>query len=117
MGNLFVLKGKNMSDAAPQNGQTPVQPKMRIISQYIRDMSFENIAAQKGSGGEAQPQIGVQVNLDANKRSETQYEVMIKLDIKANANDNPLFLLECEYAGVFEIESVPQEQLHPYSDD
>lgn len=103
-----------MSDAAPQNGQTPVQPKMRILSQYIRDMSFENIAAQKGGNGEVQPQIGVQVNLDANKRTETQFEVMIKLNIKAEGGGETVFLLECEYAGVFEVENVPQEQLHPY---
>ena len=103
-----------MSDAAPQNSQETAQPKMRIMSQYIRDMSFENIAAQKGTGGSTQPQIGVQVNLDANKKSETQYEVMIKLNINAEADGNSVFLMECEYAGLFEIENVPQEQLHPY---
>ena len=103
-----------MSDAEPQNGATPTPPKMQVISQYIRDMSFENIAAQKGGGGEVQPQIGVQVNLDANKRSDTQFEVMIKLNIKAQGKEDTVFLLECEYAGIFEIENVPAEQLHPY---
>ena len=102
-----------MSDA-PQTGQTVQQPKMRVLSQYIRDLSFENIAAQKGAQSDVHPQISVQVNLDANKRSDTTYEVVVKLNIKAVAEEQPIFLLECDYAGQFEIENVPQEQLHPY---
>ena len=47
----------------------PSQIESRVLAQYIRDMSFENILAQKGVGGEAQPEINVQVNLDARKRS------------------------------------------------
>ena len=102
-----------MSDT-PQNGQPPQQPKMRILSQYIRDMSFENIAAQKGSSNAAQPQIGVQVNLDANKKGDKNFEVIIKLNIRAAVEEDPVFLLECDYAGVFEVDNVPEEQLHPY---
>lgn len=102
-----------MSDA-PQNGQPAQQPKMRILSQYIRDMSFENIAAQKGTNSETQPQISVQVNLDANKHKDKDFEVIIKLNIKATVEENPIFLLECDYGGRFEVDNVPEEQLHPY---
>ena len=51
------------------------QPQMRILGQFIRDMSFENIMAQKGAPTDVQPDVQVQVNLDAKKRSaENQYE-------------------------------------------
>ena len=46
----------------------PSQPQMRILGQFIRDMSFENIIAQKGAPSDAQPDVQVQVNLDAKKR-------------------------------------------------
>lgn len=90
---------------------------MNILGQYIRDMSFENVMAQKGAGGEVQPDVSVAVNLDAKKRSvENQYEVMTKLNIESkNKEDGDvLFVLELEYVGVFNIEGVPEDQLHPF---
>ena len=102
---------KNEEEAAPK----PV--KMQILAQYIRDMSFENILAQKGIKGEVQPEINVQVNVDGNKRPiEHQYEVIIKTKIlsKTKEKGEPMFLLEVEYGGVFHVENLPDEQLHPY---
>lgn len=94
--------------------EQPIQPKMHILSQYIRDLSFENIAAQKGLSDEVKPEIQVQVNLDAAKRADEQYEVVQKLKVEAKAGDQPLFLLEIEYAGRFKVDNVPENQLHPY---
>ena len=108
-----------MSDT-PENGAAPAQaPQVtsRVLAQYIRDMSFENILAQKGVKGDAQPEIQVQVNLDARKRSaDHQYEIITKLNINSKTKEKgePLFLLEIEYAGVFHVEGVPEEQMHPY---
>ncbi len=108
-----------MSDT-PENGAAPAQtPQVtsRVLAQYIRDMSFENILAQKGVQGDAQPEIQVQVNLDARKRSaDNQYEIITKLNINSKTKEKgePLFILEIEYAGVFHVEGVPEEQMHPY---
>jgi len=110
----------------PENGEAPAaaatqpdpsQIKSRVLAQYIRDMSFENILAQKGVTGDAQPEIQVQVNLDARKRKvENQFEVITKLNItsKTKEKGEPLFVCEIEYAGVFEVTGVPEEQMHPY---
>jgi len=108
-----------MADTPEATGAAtaPVQIKSRVLAQYIRDMSFENILAQKGVTGEAQPEIAIQVNLDARKRKvEGQFEVITKLNITSKSKDKgePLFVLELEYAGVFEIEGVPEDQMHPY---
>ena len=106
-------------NAAPAAGEAP-QPQQitsRVLAQYIRDMSFENILAQKGVKGDAQPEVQVQVNLDARKRTaDHQFEVITKLNItsKTKAAGEPLFVLEIEYAGVFHVEGVPEEQMHPY---
>ncbi len=97
--------------------QQPQQPQMRVLGQFIRDMSFENIMAQKGAPADVQPDIKVQVNLDAKKRSaEHQYESAIKLNItsKAKDGDATLFVLEIDYVGIFEIQQVPDEQIHPF---
>ena len=93
------------------------QVQMRVLGQFVRDMSFENIMAQKGVGTDVQPDVQVQVNLDAKKRTaEHQYESAIKLNVtsKAKDGDQVLFVLEIDYVGVFHIENVPEDQLHPF---
>lgn len=103
-------KGANGA-ASPAPQAAP--PKMQIVNQYVRDLSFENIAAQKGMATEGKPEVKVQVNLDARKQSETNYEVALKIRIDSRVGEAPLFLLELDYAGRFNVENVPAEQLHP----
>ena len=109
---------KPIEEALNEEEVAPKKPlKMQVLAQYIRDMSFENILAQKGITGEVQPNVSVQVNIDAKKRPvEHQYEVIIKSNIssKTKEKDEPMFLLELEYAGIFHIENMPEDQLHPY---
>ena len=100
-----------------------IQPNTKVLAQFIRDLSFENILAQKGLDTNTPPDIKVLVNLDAKKRkSENQYEVLIKLSVVSSAktedpNDSEnskLFILEIEYGGIFEVTGVPEDQIHPY---
>ncbi|MBV1862844.1 MAG: protein-export chaperone SecB [Rhodobacteraceae bacterium] len=100
---------ENSGAEAPQ-----AAPSMKIVNQYIRDLSFENIAAQKNLGGEIRPEINVQVNLDAQKKGENQFEVALKLTVNAESGEDSVFVLELDYAGLFVIENLPEEQLHPY---
>ncbi|MGJ5617717.1 protein-export chaperone SecB [Sulfitobacter sp. MF3-043] len=97
--------------------EQPKAPQMRVLGQFIRDMSFENIMAQKGAPTDVQPDIQVQVNLDAKKRTaDNQYESAIKLNItsKSKTGDTTLFLFEIDYVGIFDIQNVPEEQIHPF---
>jgi preprotein translocase subunit SecB len=89
-----------------------------VIAQYIRDMSFENLAVQKGlTGGDIQPDIQMAVSLDARKRSvANQYDVITKYKVSSRnkVNNETLFLMELEYGGTFLIEGVVEDQLHPF---
>lgn len=110
---------ENENGAAPEatKGATQPQLTMRILTQFVRDLSFENVLAQRGTGGEVQPDVQVAVNLDAKKRTtEHQYEVACKLKITSRnkAAEEPLFVLEMDYVGIFHIEGVADEQLHPF---
>ena len=104
---------------APAAGAAPQMPKItqRVIAQYVRDMSFENVLAQKGLTGDLTPEIAVQISLDGRKRPvEKQYEVITKLKVtsKAKATGDVLFILELEYAGVFFLDGLNDEQTHAY---
>ena len=94
-----------------------VSTKMQILGQFIKDLSFENIAAQESKQGTETPNIEVKINLDASKRTQDdQYNSSIKIsveskDTKTNKN---IFLLELDYGGIFKIENIPDDQLHPF---
>jgi preprotein translocase subunit SecB len=110
-----------MADETPTNGAAATaapQVRMNVMAQFVRDMSFENMVAQKGlSATEVQPDIQVAVSLDARKRStEHQYDVITKYKVtsKNKVNGDTLFLLEVDYAGVFHIEGVTDDQIHPF---
>ena len=101
--------------AAPE---APAQIRMQVLAQYIRDMSFENVVAQKGlTSGDVQPDVTVQVSLDARKRPQpNQYEVINKFRVTSTnkATGDNLFLMELEYAGIFLVEGVSDDQIHPF---
>ncbi|MEE9388177.1 MAG: protein-export chaperone SecB [Paracoccaceae bacterium] len=110
-----------MTEKTEKNGaakeQTPPQVEMKVLGQFIRDMSFENIVAQKGIAGEMTPDVNVQVSLDGKKRpADNQYEVLCKFQITAKnkGTEDTLFMMELDYGGIFHIENVPTDQLHPF---
>lgn len=93
------------------------QVQMKILGQFIRDMSFENIVSQKGLTGDMTPDVNVQVSLDAKKRpTDDQFEVISKYTVTAKnkGTEDTLFLMELEYGGIFHIENVPDDQMHPF---
>ena len=105
--------------AETENGAAaqPQMPQMKVLGQYIRDLSFENILSRKPVEGQVQPDIQVQVALDGRKgAAEKQYEVLSKYNItsKNKGSDDVLFVLELEYSGLFQIDNISDEQLHPF---
>lgn len=107
-----------MAENGNGTAQPPAQVKMQVLAQFIRDLSFENAVAQKGlTGSDMQPEIQVQVSLDARKRpTEHQFEVITKFKITSSnkADKAPLFIMELDYGGIFHVENVPEDQLHPF---
>ena len=104
--------------AAQPEAQASEGVKMQVLGQFMRDLSFENAVAQRGSqGGEVQPDTQVAVSLDARKRpADHQFEVITKFRItsKNKTNDEVLFVVELDYGGIFHIEGVPEDQMHPF---
>ena len=89
------------------------QPQLNVVAQYIKDFSFENPnAPQSLTTGQEPPQIGIQINVNAAPMSETDIEVVLKLDGKAEIGGKVMFRFELEFGGVFRIRNVPQESLN-----
>ena len=94
--------------------QPEVPPNVRIAAHFIRDLSFENVAAQEGKTIQGQPEINVTVNLDAAGTGENRYTVGMKVNATAKVQDATRFIVELDYVGIFEITNVPQEHIHPF---
>ena len=104
-------------DQAPDtlaNGQDNL-PQAGVISQYVKDLSFENPNAPAVYQWQTQPNIDVQFNIGSNQLGEDVYEVVLKIDVKAEGDDKQVaFQVELAYAGLFGIRNVPAEQIPPF---
>ena len=99
----------NGGDAADQAG---AQPNFNVITQYLKDFSFENPNAPKMQP-QQQPQIRIQINVNPNQLSNTDFEVALKVEGKAELTGTVLFAFDLNYAGVFRLTNIPQENVGP----
>jgi preprotein translocase subunit SecB len=90
----------------------PIPPQLSVLAQYVKDFSFENPNAPQSLMPGQQPQIGIQINVDARPLGETDVEVSLRLEGKAEHEQNLLFAFELTFAGVFRVQNVPQESLN-----
>ena len=94
--------------------QQPGQAQFRVAAQYTKDFSFENPnAPQSLMQQQAQPTMNIQINVNPKQLSNTDFEVELKLDGKAEANNAVLFAFELTYAGVFHLQGIPPESVGP----
>jgi len=99
--------------AAPTEAASP--PQLGVLTQYIKDLSFENPNAPASlSQQDKQPEISIQINVGATNLGGNDFEVLLAIEGKALNGDKVLFAFELAYAGVFRIENVPQDSLHPF---
>lgn len=93
--------------AAEEDGVT-----FRILGQYLKDLSFENPNAPASLNTEGEgPNIDISVNVNANVLAENTYEVELALQAKATNGDQTVFATELLFAGVFQVENFPEENL------
>lgn len=87
-------------------------PRFHVTGQYVKDLSFENPRApQSLIASDDKPKIEVAVDLNASKLRDDLFEVVLKVNAKAMVNDQPLFLADLEYAGLFTLQNIPDERL------
>ena len=84
-----------------------------VMAQYAKDLSFENPNAPQSLGQNTQPQINITVNVGAKPLGGTDFEVELRLEGKAEASGSVMFSFDLSFAGVFRLQNIPQEQLHP----
>ena len=102
-------------NASPPAGMAGPPVQVRIVGQYIKDLSFENPNVRKlidGSG--EKPTLRVEVNVNATKMTDRVYESAIEFKAEATSPAGVIYDMELAYAGLFEIQSIPEQALQPF---
>ncbi|MEJ7926244.1 protein-export chaperone SecB [Sphingobium sp. AN641] len=97
----------------PGNG-ADTAPQIALISQYVKDLSFENPNAPAVYQWQDQPAIDVQFNIGAEKLGDEVTEVSLKIDVKATTPAGTAFAVELVYAALFGMRNVPDDQIQPF---
>lgn len=108
-----TTNGGQAQDSAPP-AAAAAPPQLSVLAQYIKDLSFENPNAPRSLAPmQQQPAINVQINVNATPMAEADIEVVLHLEGKAENAGTLLFSFDLSFAGMFRIQNVPQESLHP----
>jgi len=87
-------------------------PQIGVLVQYVKDLSFENPHAPRSMAPSAtQPAINIQVNVDAGQVAETDFEVTLRIEGKAESQGMLLFSFELIFGGIFRVQNVPADSM------
>lgn len=107
---------------APQSPQSPAQPgpasgtpqvPLTVLAQYMKDLSFENPRAPGVFSSTTPPQTSATVTVQVNHLGERAYEVVLNLRLDGTINNEPAYVVELAYAGVFAVGQVANEMVEP----
>ena len=83
-------------------------PQVGVISQYVKDLSFENPNAPAVYQWQTQPKIEVDFNIGSSKLSDEIYEVVLRIEVRATADGQTAFAVDLMYAGLIGMRNVEE---------
>tara|TARA_Y100001960_G_C14766091_1_gene877059 strand:+ start:1433 stop:1921 length:489 start_codon:yes stop_codon:yes gene_type:complete len=92
-----------------KNAQETGNPQFAVITQFLKDLSFE---CPRGSVGvdEKAMSMNVNVGISTSVVAEDVYEVVLKIAGDAKVNEETVFIADVSYAGHFIMRNIPEEQ-------
>ena len=113
---------------SPQQGGQPAQQPLVVNIQYVKDLSFEVPGApQIYTHLKAQPQVNINLDVQARRVQEGQNVFEVSIVIRAEAHEPnaqggngqagavpaTVFVAELTYAGVFTLTGLPDNAIEP----
>ncbi|MFV0256051.1 protein-export chaperone SecB [Candidatus Liberibacter solanacearum] len=89
------------------------QQVFTVLNQYIKDLSFESPNAPYCFSDiqNKKPAIQINVQVNVNSISETNFDVVLSFDIEAKNDEKIIFRLEIAYSGIFQVFNFPKEHI------
>jgi preprotein translocase subunit SecB len=102
-------------EAAAPGTEDQSRPNVRVVAQFIRDLSFESPNIEKLLDGPGDnPNLQLQVNVNARVIKQGMYESIIDLKAHATNSEGVIYDLELTYGGVFAVSNIPPEAIEPF---
>ena len=86
---------------------------MQINAQYIKDFSFENPNSPSSLQPKTEPEVEVNVDVQATSLSHHVYEVSLTTSITGRDQSQTLFIIELIYAGIFTFSRESDDNIQP----
>ncbi len=100
------------NDPAAADEPAEATPSLSILTQYVKDLSFENpLAPASLAGEEGQPHGDVGVKVKSRRVAEDTYEVLLEFEVKATRGEAVAFIVELAYGGLFQISGFDEATL------
>ncbi|MBI1180716.1 MAG: protein-export chaperone SecB [Alphaproteobacteria bacterium] len=102
-------------DLSATNPATEENGEVVLLTQYVKDLSFESPNAPSifQVKEDQKPQINVNVSVRVNHVGPEGYETVMTINVEAKSGDTLAFLVELEYGTLWGIRGVPEEHLPP----
>ncbi|MGJ3626176.1 protein-export chaperone SecB [Sphingomonas sp. MMS24-JH45] len=97
----------------PPENDADNAPAAGLISQYIKDLSFEIRTRRRSTRPRPRP-INVQFDIGAQQVADDVHEVTLKIEVKATTEGKTAFLVELAYAGLFGFRNIPEDAVQPF---
>jgi preprotein translocase subunit SecB len=102
------------NDKSSNGATTSGDPHLRVLAQYIKDLSFENPnAPQSLQPPDKQPELKVEIAVGVRQLGPEVFESVINFEGKASVDTTTLYNMELSYAGVFELTNMPENAKQP----
>jgi preprotein translocase subunit SecB len=101
----------------PVPAETEGQMQIRVLTQFIKDLSFENPSVGKpvlAQGENPNLQVDVAVNAQKVPNAGSVYESAITLKALCAAKAGTVYQLEIEYGALFDLPNMPEQALEPF---
>jgi preprotein translocase subunit SecB len=98
--------------SSPRNPtMSDATPVFQIQRMYLKDLSLEQPNSPQILLEQAQPQVDINLAMQAGAVVEGIYEVTVTATVTTKVKDKVLFLVEAKQAGIFEIRNLPDDQM------
>lgn len=89
-------------------------PHLRVLAQYVKDLSFQNAMGAVVSAYDIQPTIDMGVEVKSRPVGEGEAtEVDLCINVQAKRGDQPMFAANLVYSGVFQFVNVRSDDVEP----
>lgn len=105
------------SSASSANGEATKDFRARVVTQFIKDLSFENPQIDRILEGPlSETNLSIEVNVNARRIRPDLYEALIDFNGTAQEKEKErtVYQLELVYGGMFQIENIPEQALEPF---